>query len=58
MKTQWPHGRLNEADGRRDARSPGEQRMKTRYLPAERQESLPAPGEATTTLSVTELRRR
>ena len=48
MKTQWPYPTLDLADPRRDTSSPDE---RTRYQPAERNETLPAPGETTITLS-------
>jgi hypothetical protein len=58
MKKQWPYPTLNRADRRRDTRSLDEHtRMRTRYQPAERHETLPAPGETTTTLSLDLLRR-
>ena len=53
MKTQWPYATLNHEHDRRDAGSLDEQRrMRTRYQPAERNETLPAPGETTITLSL------
>jgi hypothetical protein len=59
MKTQWPYSTLNYADLRRDARSLDEHtRMRTRYQPAERNETLPAPGETTMTLSLKLVRGR
>jgi hypothetical protein len=42
MRTQWPHSNLDERDERRESGHVGEQRMRTRYLPAERHETLPA----------------
>ena len=52
MKTQWPYPTVDLADRRRDTSSPDERtRMRTRYQPAERSETLPAPGETTITLS-------
>lgn len=52
MKTQWPYPTLDLADQRRTTSSPDElTRMRTRYQPAERDETLPAPGETTITLS-------
>jgi hypothetical protein len=58
MKKQWPYPTLNHADRRRDTRSLDEHtRMRTRYQPAERHETLPAPGETTTALSLDLLRR-
>ena len=56
MKTQWPHGGLNQAGERREAPSATEQRMRTRYLPAERQDTLPAESDTTITLSFSLLR--
>jgi len=57
MKTQWPYSTLNHADLRRDARSLDEHtRMRTRYQPAERHETLPAPGETTITFTREQLR--
>jgi hypothetical protein len=59
MKAQWPHPTLNHTDLRRDARSLDEHtRMRTRYQPAERNETLPAPGETTMTLSLRLVRGR
>ena len=59
MKTQWPYSTQNHAHERRDARSPDEHtRMRTRYQPAERNETLPAPGETTMTLSLKLVRGR
>lgn len=53
MKAQWPYTAANHADSRRDTRSAEElTRMRTRYQPAERSETLPAPGETTMTLSL------
>lgn len=53
MKTQWPYPTLELSDQRRDTSSPDERtRMRTRYQPAERNETLPAPGETTMTLSL------
>ena len=52
MKTQWPYPTPDDAEQRRDTRSLDEHtRMRTRYQPAERSETLPAPGETTITLS-------
>ena len=57
MKTQWPHARLTDsASERRDEVSPGQQRTRTRYLPLERDEPLPAPSDCTITLSLKPLR--
>ena len=53
MKAQWPYATLNQGHERRDAALLDEQRrMRTRYQPAERSETLPAPGETTLTLSL------
>lgn len=53
MKTQWPYATPNHGHERRDAGSLDERRrMRTRYQPAERNETLPAPGETTITLSL------
>jgi hypothetical protein len=57
MRTQWPHSNLDERDERRESAQVVEQRMRTRYLPAERHETLPAQGETTITLSLKLLRR-
>ena len=57
MKTQWPHAPLNRVDRRRDTGSLDERRrMRTRYQPAERNETLPAAGETTITLTREQLR--
>ena len=57
MKMQWPHAAMNQADERRDTGSRDEhRRMRTRYQPAERHETLPAPGETTITLTREQLR--
>ena len=59
MKTQWPYATPNHAHDRRDARSCDEHtRMRTRYQPAERNETLAAPGETTMTLSLKLVRGR
>ena len=53
MKTHWPHAPLNRDEQRRDTGLLDEhRRMRTRYLPAERHEALPLPGETTITLSL------
>ena len=58
MKTQWPHAAMNHGDERRDTGPLDEQRrMRTRYQPAERHETLPAPGETTVTFTREQLRR-
>ena len=57
MKTQWPHAGMNHEDRRRDTGSLDERRrMRTRYQPAERHETLPAPGETTITFTREQLR--
>jgi hypothetical protein len=56
MRTQWPHARLTEALERREPVSPVQQRTRTRYLPLERNDTLPAAGDATITLSLKLLR--
>ena len=57
MKAQWPHARLTDgASERRAEVSPVQQRTRTRYLPLERNEPLPAPGDTTITLSLKLLR--
>ena len=57
MKAQWPYAAVNHAEGQHDASSLDEQRrMRTRYQPAERSETLPAPGETTITLSLKRVR--
>ncbi len=57
MKTKWPYAAMNNRDGRRDTGSLDEhRRMRTRYQPAERDETLPAPGETTLTLTREQLR--
>ena len=59
MKTQWPYPTLNQAVPTRDTGSLDEhRRMRTRYTPAERNETLPAPGETTMTLSLKLVRGR
>ncbi|MFL6573026.1 MAG: hypothetical protein ACJ8G4_14815 [Burkholderiales bacterium] len=56
MKTQWPYAPMNHGDERRDTGSIEEhRRMRTRYQPAERHETLPAAGETTVTLTREEL---
>jgi hypothetical protein len=57
MKTQWPYATANHDVERRD-RAPLDElrRMRTRYQPAERNETLPAPGETTITLSLRRVR--
>jgi hypothetical protein len=57
MKTHWPHSTLSESSERRDADAPTEHHLRTRYLPAERDQTLPAQGETTITLSLKLLRR-
>lgn len=53
MKTQWPYAAMDHGDKRRGTGSLDEHtRMRTRYQPAERHETLPAPGETTVTLSL------
>lgn len=56
MKTQWPHARLTEVAERNELPSLVQQRIRTRYLPLERNETLPAAGDATITLSLRLLR--
>ena len=56
MKTQWPHASLTEGAERNELSSPVQQRIRTRYLPIERNETLPAAGDATITLSLKLLR--
>jgi hypothetical protein len=56
MRTQWPHARLTQDAERREESSPAAQRARTRYLPLERNETLPAPGDTTITLSLKSLR--
>jgi len=57
MKTQWPYAAMNHGDGCRDTGPLDEhRRMRTRYQPAERHETLPAPGETTITLTREQLR--
>jgi hypothetical protein len=56
MRTQWPHAKLTEAVERPERVSPVQQRIRTRYLPLERNDSLPAPGDTTITLSLQRLR--
>ena len=58
MKTQWPYSGMNHEDKRRDTGSLDEhRRMRTRYQPSERDETLPQPGETTITLTREQLRR-
>jgi hypothetical protein len=57
MKTQWPYPTANHDVERRDTAPLDElRRMRTRYQPAERNETLPAPGETTITLSLKRVR--
>ncbi|HEY1287935.1 MAG TPA: hypothetical protein VGF58_06375 [Burkholderiales bacterium] len=57
MKAQWPYAAANHADQRGDKSSLDERtRMRTRYQPAERDETLPAPGDTTISLTVKALR--
>jgi len=57
MKTQWPYAAMDHEDQRRNTGSLDEhRRMRTRYRPAERDETLPAPGETTITLTRAQLR--
>ena len=57
MKTQWPYAATNHEDMRRESGPLDEhRRMRTRYQPAERDETLPAPGETTLTLTREQLR--
>ena len=58
MKAQWPYAGMNHEDKRRDTGSLDEhRRMRTRYQPSERDETLPQPGETTITLTREQLRR-
>ena len=53
MKAQWPYTTLNHGHESSQLESVEERRrMRTRYQPAERNETLPAPGETTMTLSL------
>ena len=52
MRTQWPHARLNEGAERAGQVSPVQLRTRTRYLPLERNETLPSPSDLTITLSL------
>jgi hypothetical protein len=53
MRTQWPHARLTEAAERTAQVSLAQHRARTRYLPLERNDTLPAPSDMTITLSLT-----
>jgi hypothetical protein len=56
MRTQWPHARLTEGAERTEQVSSVLQRSRTRYLPLERNETLPSPSDMTITLSLKLLR--
>jgi hypothetical protein len=52
MRTQWPHARLTEGAERSEQASTVQQRTRTRYLPLERNETLPSPSDMTITLTL------